>query len=159
QVDVIVLSGSPAIRAAQRATKTIPVVFVMLADPIAPGFAVSLARPGANMTGLASQFEELITKQIQLLKEAVPGVTRVALLQHADVPPAIPIAAKTAAEAFGLVVQTLKVADAVEFENAFKLARSDGAGAVYVLPSPFFSANRGRLIEFAARYRLPAVYE
>jgi putative ABC transport system substrate-binding protein len=80
KVDVIVLAGTPAIRAAQKATSTIPVVFVSLADPVTLGFVPSLARPGGNMTGLASEYEELITKQLQLLKEAIPNVSRVALL-------------------------------------------------------------------------------
>ena len=70
-------------RAAQRATSTIPVVFVVLTDPVNSGFVKSLARPGGNMTGISSQFEELITKQLQLLKEAVPNLSRVALLQLA----------------------------------------------------------------------------
>ena len=159
QPNVIVVSGAPAIRAARAATGTIPVVFVMLADPIAPGFAASLARPGGNSTGLASQFEELITKQLQLLKEAVPSISRVALLHHADIPPTVPVAAETAARELGLAAKTLKVADAGEFEGAFRTVRSERAGAVHVLPSPFFNAHRGRLIELAAKYRLPACYE
>ena len=90
KVDVIVLSGTPAIAAAQRATSTIPVVFVLLVDPVAMGFVQTLARPGGNMTGLASQFDELITKQLQLLKEAVPNLTRVALLRHVTGSPSDP---------------------------------------------------------------------
>jgi len=82
KVDVILVSGPPAIIAAQQATRTIPIVFVVLIDPVALGFVHSLARPGGNMTGLASQFEEIITKQLQLLTEAVPNVARVAILQH-----------------------------------------------------------------------------
>src|SRR6202165_1787916 len=124
KVDVIVLSGAPAIRAAQKATSTISIVFVVLTDPVTLGFVPSLARPGGNMTGLASQFEELITKQLQLLKEAVPNLSRVALLHHAEIPPAILTAAETAARSLGLTARPLSVAGVAEFENAFKAARS-----------------------------------
>jgi len=158
KVDVIVLSGPPALHAARRATSTIPVVFVVLADPIAAGLVTSLARPGGNLTGLASQFEELITKQLQLLKEAVPTVSRVALLHHRESWPAVVSAAETAARSLTLVARTLEV-EGVEFENAFRTARREPVGAIHVLPSPIFYAHRGRLIELAARYRLPAVYE
>jgi putative ABC transport system substrate-binding protein len=159
KVDVIVLSGRPAIRAAREATSTIPIVFVILSDPVTLGFVPSLARPGGNMTGLASEFEALITKQLQLLKEAVPKVSRVALLHHPEIAPAVTSAAEAAAQRLGLTARTLKVAEVAEFENAFKMARSERAGAIHVLPSPFFNAHRARLIELAARYRLPAVYE
>src|SRR6266851_3802716 len=138
KVDVIVLSGTAAIRAARRATSTIPIVFVMLADPIASGFVQSLARPGGNMTGLASQFEELITKQLQLLKEAVPNLSLVALLQHTALPGAVLTAAETAARSLGLTTRTLKVAEVAELENAFKAAQSERVGAIQVLPSPVF---------------------
>src|SRR6266436_1285278 len=89
KVDVIVVSGNSAIRAAQNATRTIPVVFVVLTDPVTLGLVPSLARPGGNMTGVASQFEELITKDLQLLKEAVPNLSRVGLLYPSVDPAAI----------------------------------------------------------------------
>ena len=111
------------------------------------------------MTGLASEYEELVTKQLQLLTEAIPNVSRVAFLHRPDIPPAIPSAAETAALRLGLKTRTLKVAEVAEFENAFRTARSEHVGAIHLLPSPFFSAHRGRLIELAARYRLPAIYE
>jgi putative tryptophan/tyrosine transport system substrate-binding protein len=159
KVDVIVAGGAPAIRAAQKATSTIPIVFVVLTDPVTLGFVPSLAHPGGNMTGLASQFEELITKQVQLLKEAIPNLSRVALLHHAEIPPAILTAAETAARSLGLTARPLNVAGVTEFDNAFKVARNERADAIHVLPSPYFNAQRGRLIELAARYRLPAFYE
>ena len=89
KVDVIVVTGPPAIHAVRNATSTIPIVFVALADPVASGYVTSLARPGGNLTGLASQYEELITKQLQLLKEAVPTISRIALLHHRESWPAI----------------------------------------------------------------------
>jgi putative tryptophan/tyrosine transport system substrate-binding protein len=159
KVDVIVVGGNPAIRAAQNATRTIPIVFVVLTDPVTSGFVPSLARPGGNMTGLASEFEELITKDLQLLKEAVPDLSRVGLLYPSVVPAALLAAAETAARTLGLAARPLNVAGPAEFEDAFKMARSERAGAILVLPSPYFDAQHTRLIELAARYRLPACYE
>jgi putative ABC transport system substrate-binding protein len=159
KVDVILLSGTPAVRAAQKATRTIPIVFVVLTDPVTLGFVLSLAHPGGNMTGVASQFEELITKQLQLLKEAVPNLSRVGLLHQSGLPAVVLAAAETAARSLGLTTRPLNVTGVAEFENAFKLARSERAGAILVLPSPYFDAQRARLIELAAQYRLPAFYE
>jgi len=160
KADVIVVSGSPAIRAVQKATSTIPVVFLMLTDPVAAGLVSSLARPGGNMTGLASQFEELITKQLQFLKEAVPNLSRVGLLRQSTNPsPLVLAAAETAARSLGLTTRNFPVTGVAEFETAFKSMRNERAGAVLVLPSPYFDAQRARLIELAAQYRLPASYE
>ena len=159
RVDVIMLAGPSAIRAAQGATRTVPIVFVVLNDPVTAGFVKSLARPGGNMTGLASQFEELITKQLQLLKETVPSLSRVALLNSRDSESSVLGAAESATRSLGLTVRVLSVARVAEFENAFKVARSERAGAINVLPSPYFDAQHARLIELAAQYRLPACYE
>jgi putative ABC transport system substrate-binding protein len=159
KVDVIVLSGTLAIRAAQNATRTIPIVFVVLTDPVLTGFVPSLARPGGNMTGVASQFEELITKQLQLLKEGAPGLSRVALLRRSGVPNPVLTAAEGAARSLGLTSRTLNVAGPAEFENAFSVAKSEHMGAILVLPSPYFEVQHTRLIELAAQYGLPACYE
>jgi putative ABC transport system substrate-binding protein len=110
KVEVILVSGPAAIRAAQSAARSIPIVFVPLANPVVLGLVPSLARPGGNMTGLASQFEELVTKQMQLLKEAVPSLARVALLRHVESADPIVVAAETAARGLGLAVHTLTVA-------------------------------------------------
>ena len=158
-VEVIVLSGTPAIRAAREATTTIPIVFVVLTDPANLGLVSSLAHPGGNLTGVASQFEQLITKQLQLLKEALPGLSRVALLHRSEMPFAVLTAAQAAAQSLGLAAHTLRVRDPAEFENAFKVAQSERVGAILVLPSAYFETQRARLIELAARYRLPACYE
>jgi len=130
-----------------------------LTDPVILGFVPSLAHPGANMTGLASQFEALITKDLQLLKEAVPNLSRVGLLYPSVFLAALLAAAETTARSLGLVARPLFVAGPAEFEDAFKMARSEGAGAILVLPSPYFDAQHQRLIELAARYALPACYE
>lgn len=159
QVDVIVLSAAVAIRAAQKVTSTVPVVFVVLVDPVELGFVSSLAHPGGNMTGLASQFDQIITKQLQLLKEAIPDLSRVALLRHSGAVDNTLAAAKGAAQSLGLAAWTLSVAEVAEFEGAYKAASSERADAVLVLPSPFFDAQHIHLIALATKYRLPAIYE
>ena len=159
KVDVIVLSGAPAVRAARDATTTIPIVFAVLGDPVTAGFVTSLARPGGNMTGLASEFEQLVTKQLQLLKELAPKAARVGLLHHAETAAPILRSAESAAQALGLTTRALKVAGATDFDNALKTARSGGAEAIHVLPSPFFNAYRQQLVELMARHRQPAIYE
>jgi putative tryptophan/tyrosine transport system substrate-binding protein len=160
KVDVIVVAGPSAIDAAQRATRTIPVVFVVLIDPVNMGFVRSLARPGGNMTGLGSHFEELVTKQLQLLKEAVPKLSRIALLRRPESAPSLLAAAQAAARSLGLAARTLTFSGIADLEKAFESAREERVGAVHVLPSPFIAgAQRTRLIELAARYRLPACYE
>ena len=159
KVDVIVVSGTPAIRAAKAATGTLPVVFVVLANPVSTGLVASLARPGGNLTGLASQFDELITKQVEILKEALPGLDRIALLYHVETAPAVLAAAESAARTLGLATRTLHVTEIAGLENAFAMARGANVGAIHVMPSPYFGANNARLIELAARYRLPAFYE
>jgi putative tryptophan/tyrosine transport system substrate-binding protein len=159
KVDVIVVSGPGAINAAKRATTRIPVVFLLLVDPVSMGFVQSLARPGGNLTGVSSQFEELITKQLQLLKEAVPGLSRVAMLRHAEGAQAILQSALDAARRLGLEARPLTVTGVGDLESAFKQARGERVGAVQVLPSPYLGAQRAALIDVAARYRLPAIYE
>ena len=158
--DVIVVSGISAARAAQQATKTIPIVVAtILVDPVRTGLVASLARPGGNITGLASQYEDIVTKQVQLLSEAVPGLARLSILRHASSERAPASAAAAAAATLGLKPQPLEVRNVAEFDGAFRAARDGRAQAIHVLPSPFLHAHRGLLIELAARYRLPAMYE
>jgi putative ABC transport system substrate-binding protein len=161
KVDVIVLSGTPAIRAAQQATSSIPIVIgVILINPVDAGFVASLARPGGNITGLASQYEEIVTKQVQLLAETVPKLRRVVFLHHASMPQGVTArAAVGAADQLGLKTRVLEVSEVAQFEGAFRTARDDRAQALLVLPSPFFNAHRRDLIKLAASYRLPAFYE
>jgi putative ABC transport system substrate-binding protein len=160
EIDVLVLSGTPALQAAQRATRTVPIVAgVLLGDPVRAGFVPNLARPGGNITGVASQYEEIVTKQVQLLAEAVPTLSRMVLLRHTSASPAMANAATAAADALGLKARVLEVGEASEAEGAFKTARDDRAQAVLVLPSPVFGAHRRLLIGLAAKYRLPAFYE
>ena len=159
--DVIVVSGVQAVRAAHEATKTIPIVVAaLLIDPVSGGFVSSLAHPGGNITGLASQYEDIVTKQVQLLTETVPGLSRLVMLHHdpGGTESTAPYAV-SAAQKIGLKAQILEVKEATEIERVFRSARDWHAQAVHVLPSPFFNANRRLLVNVAERYRLPALYE
>jgi putative ABC transport system substrate-binding protein len=160
KVDVIVLSGSLALRAARQATDTIPIVLgALLIDPVSAGFVASLARPGGTVTGLASQYEEIVTKQVQLLAEAVPGLSRIALIRLAGPGSVVQDAALAAAGKLGLHARVLEVSDVMRFEEAFRTASRERAQAVLVLPSPIFNVHRRVLIAAAASHRLPAFYE
>ena len=159
KVDVIMTAGTVAIRAAKGATSTVPIVFVVLVDPVTAGLVQSFARPGGNLTGWASQFEELITKQPQLMKEALPGLSRIALLARVESSAEFIASAEAAARRLGLSVRSLKVAALGEYESAFKTAQRERAGAIQVLPSPIFGGQQRTLVDLAAKYRLPAMYE
>jgi putative ABC transport system substrate-binding protein len=160
QVDVIIAAGPTALRAVQQATSSIPIVSaVLLVDPARLGLVASLAHPGGNITGLASQYEEIVTKHVELLADVVPTLSRVVLLRHAGTDTAVTRAAATAVDKLGLTAQILEVGEVGDFEGAFRTARDDRAQALLVLPSPILNAHRRVLIELAARYRLPAVYE
>ena len=144
KVDIIALSGTPAIQAAQQATSRTPIVIgVNLVGPVNAGFVASLARPGGNITGLASQYEDIVTKQVQLLAETVPTLARLVLLHHASMTQGVTArAAVGAADQLGLTTRVLEVSEVAEFEGAFAAARDDRAQALLVLPSPFFNAHR-----------------
>jgi putative ABC transport system substrate-binding protein len=159
KVDIIVTAGTVPIRAAKDASATIPIVFVVLQDPVATGLVKSFARPGGNVTGWASQFEELVTKQPQLMKDALPALSRLVLLARVESSREFVGRAEAAARGLGLTVRSLRVAAVEEYENAFKTAQRERAGAVQVLPSPIFGGQRRALIDLAAKYRLPAIYE
>jgi ABC-type uncharacterized transport system substrate-binding protein len=159
-VDVIVASGSPALLAVQKATSAIPIVSAaILVDPVGVGLVTSLARPGGNITGLASQYEEIVTKQVQLLAEAVPNLSRLALLSHAGTKRALSEAAAGAATTLGLKARVLEVRAIEDLDGALRTAGHDRAQALLVLPSPILNAHRRVLIKLAASHRLPALYE
>ena len=152
-LNVMVVAGPLATRAAQRATGTVPIVFaVLLNDPVASGFAAGLARPGGNITGFAWQYEEIVGKHVQLLSEAIPRLSRVVLLRHTAGLPILLTEAEKAARRLGIKPRIVEVTDVAEYEGAFRIAKSERAQAVYVLPSPIFSAHRKRLVELAAQY-------
>src|SRR5438105_9242769 len=164
KVDVIFVAGSTRVTlAAMQATKTIPIVFTSVGDPLESGLVTSLARPGGNVTGLASLGPELVGKRLELLKQAVPGVDRVAVLW---VPGALGertdkdmlTGADVAARALGVRLQFVEARGTDEFARAFSDMSSARAGALTVLPSNRFERERRRLVDLAAKNRLPAVY-
>jgi putative ABC transport system substrate-binding protein len=165
-VDVFVAEAADGPLAAMQATRTIPIVFAIVADPVAMGLVASLARPGGNVTGVAYQVGlEFHTKRLQLLLEAVPGVTRVAALQHGAFVRALPARARQqqaveeAARSLGVHLQMVEVDTADEFEGAFAAMTREGAGALLVFQAPFFVTHGRRIVELAIKYRLPGIYE
>jgi len=163
KVDIIVgPSGSAPIRAAMNATKTIPIVMMSLAaDPVEAGFVESLARPGGNVTGVTTISVELGGKRLELLKEAVSKLARVAVLYDPanpgnvlDVKEVLPVAAR----ALGLTIQPWEVRDADGFERVFAALSKQRPEGLYVPPGPLMAANEKRIAGLALKSRLPSVY-
>ena len=162
--DIIVVSGSIGVQAARQATNHIPIVIVaLLVDPVSAGFVASFAQPGGNITGLASQYEEVVTKQVQLLTEAVPGLSRLVFLGYKEMRASVQATAAAAAGTLGLKTRLLEVREVADFEGAFRKAREGRAQAIHVLPSPFLNAHRRLLIDLgcplpsARHVRVPGI--
>ena len=160
KVDVIITAGPPVTRAVKEATATIPVVMAQDGDPVGNGFVASLARPGGNITGMSQLAPEISGKQLELLKETVPKLSRVAVLGistrpgNAQALKEIELAART----FGVRLQYLDVRGPKDIETAFRAARKERAGAVLVLQGPVFTSQRTQVADLAAKSRLPAIY-
>lgn len=160
RVDIIVTYAPPAIQAAKNATATIPIVMAGIIDPVATGFVASLSRPGGNITGLSMMAPELAGKQLELVKEVLPGVKRVALLGNplnAGTAPQVQLA-QEAARALGLQLQSLEARDPDEIDRAFATMSKEQAGAVIVLTDALLVAHATRIADLAAKHRVPAVY-
>ena len=158
KVDVIVAAGaSPLAHAAKDATSTIPIVMTSHGDPVGSGLVASLARPGGNVTGLSMLSPDLLGKQLQLLKEAVPKLSRVAVLSHPTNPQHARSVreAEVAARSLKLRLQTLEARAPSEFAGAFSAATKERAGALIVLADGMFWGERTRFAELAAKHRLP----
>lgn len=160
QVAVIVTADGSAAVAAARSTRTIPIVMGQSGDPVAIGLVANLARPGGNVTGLSTLSAELPAKQVDLLKEAIPKLARLAALSNSDNPSTVVALGhvKTAASALGLQLQAIDVRDPKEFDNAFSAMTRARADALVVLPDPMFLTQRTRVAQLAAKSRLPAIY-
>jgi len=163
KVDLIVVGSTPPAVAAKEATKTLPILFISVADPVASGLVTSLARPGGNATGLATLIPELVGKCLEQLKHAVPGVSRVAVLwqpgalgerTERDMRKEAEIAAGT----LGLQFQFVEARGPTDFDRAFSDMARARVGALTVLPTPMFVSERRRLVDLSAKNRLPAVY-
>ena len=161
KVDVLVTSGSQPVQALQHATSTIPIVGVVLADPIGTGFAASFARPGGNITGLAFHNTDLSTKRLALLKEAIPGVTRIAVLWDSHNPASASAvrATQEAARSLGVQLLLLEVQGPEDFASAFDAAHQGHAQALLQVGSPLFSTHSKTLLDLVAKSQLPATCE
>ena len=160
KVDVIVAPTSIYTGAAKRATPAIPIVFVSHADPVGSGHVASLARPGGNITGLTIMMSETSAKSLEILKEAIPDLARVAVVWDPATPSHRPglNAVEVAGRALGLGLQSLAVRNATEFDSAFSAIVQKRAGAVLVLSTPLFMGEARQLAELAMKHKLPTMF-
>ena len=162
KVEIIVASNTPAARAAQQATDTIPIVVPVMGDPVGDRLVASLARPGRNITGLTFLGPELLPKRLALLKEALPTASRVVALWHpgaygertmSDMMKETEAAART----LGVQLRLVAVQEPDELERAFSTIAGERADALLVFPSPMLFVERRRIVDLAAKYRLPSM--
>ena len=163
KVDVIVAGPTPAALAAKHVTRTIPIVFATGGDAVTDGLVTSLARPGGNVTGLSGLAPDLVGKWLELLKRAVPGVSRVAVLWQPGAvgeltEKSMLNGAEHAARALRMRLQVVEARGPEDFGRAFSDMARARADALTVLPSPMLFSERRRLVDLAAKNRLPAVY-
>jgi putative tryptophan/tyrosine transport system substrate-binding protein len=160
KVDVIVASSTPAALAANKATQTIPIVFTSVGDPVGTGVVASLARPGGNVTGLSNLTPELAGKQMEVLKEAFPKISHVAVLwETANAGNAVSLREmKVAAEALQVTLEPVEFRSPDDFEHAFSAIKREHASALIVLRSPVIRTHRTQIVDLATKSRLPAMY-
>jgi putative tryptophan/tyrosine transport system substrate-binding protein len=160
KVDVMVAGGSPAIAAAQTSTADIPIVMAATGDPVGLKFVASLSRPRGNITGLSNISVDLSSKYLELLRAAVPKLSRIALLVNPDHPnhPFILKNIQTAAQATAVNVSLVKVNTGSQIEDALGAVKQNRAGALIVLPDGIFYAQASRIAELAAQQRLPTLF-
>jgi putative ABC transport system substrate-binding protein len=159
-VDVIVTAGTTATQAARKATGIIPIVTVVASDPVETGLAASLARPGGNVTGLTNSGRDLIAKRLELLKETLPGLSRIGVLWNPDTRTgSVSLrTAETAAGGLGLQVQSVEVRRPEDLAKAFRSMTHERAGALVTVSSSMFRAHRARIVELTAKHRLPSTF-
>jgi putative ABC transport system substrate-binding protein len=160
KVDIIVTSGATVTRAAKEATATIPIIMGQDSDPVGSGFVASLARPGGNITGLSTLAPEITGKRLELLKEIVPKLSRVAVLGSSTEPGYAQVLKEMelAAEVLRLHLQFVDVLGTKDFQTAFQQVRNGRPDGIVVLNSAVFISQRTKLVEFGAKSRLPAMY-
>ena len=160
KVDVIVTSGPTVTGAVKQATSTIPIVMAQDIDPVGLGFVASLARPGGNITGLTTLSPEISGKQLELLKEIVPRLSRVSVIGNSTVPGGAQELKETevAAGAFGVQLQYFDVRGPADIETAFQGAKKGRADALLVLGNPVLNAHRKQVVDLAVKNQLPATY-
>src|SRR5215813_7187274 len=160
KVDVIVTGSPQATRSAKQATSTIPIVMAFDDDPVGSGFVASLARPNGNITGLSTLFPEMSGKQLELLKEIVPKLSRVAVLGNVTSVGNTQALREInlAADGFGVQIQYLEVRGPKDIETAFREASKEHADAVLVLANTILYSNRRQVLDLAVKSRLPTIY-
>jgi putative tryptophan/tyrosine transport system substrate-binding protein len=161
KVDVIVAGSTQSIDAARRATKTIPIVFPVTFDPVESGFVASLARPGGNLTGLSTVNPDVAAKRVELLKEVIPGISRLAVIRNpTNSGSRFPLKETEAgAKQYGLQLQTLEARSPEELERTFRLATSERSGALIVIIDALFNAHQKRISDLAINHRLPTMFD
>jgi putative ABC transport system substrate-binding protein len=160
KADVIVVSSTPAAQAAMAATRSIPIIMLALGDPVRTGLVNSLAQPGGNVTGLSLMVPEVASKRLSLLKEAIPGLSRVLVLSYL-VDPIAPLQVKAleeAARALGVKLQIHDIRAATDLPAAFDAAAKEHADALLTTAESIFTAQGAQVTELAARHKLPAMY-
>jgi ABC-type uncharacterized transport system substrate-binding protein len=160
KVEIIVTTGSTPTRAAREATATIPIVMTNEANPVADGIVASLARPGGNITGLSTLAPELSDKRLEILREVVPKLSRVAVLGTSTVPGLAQMIREIelAAKAIGVKLQNVDVLDSKDIETGFRAASKGRAQALLTLGGGILFSQRGQIAELAVKNRLPAIY-
>jgi ABC-type uncharacterized transport system substrate-binding protein len=156
--DVIVVSSGAGALAAKSATRTIPIVFTSVGDPVADGLVVSLSHPGGNLTGLTNLSPDLGGKRLELLKESFPKLTRIGYLWNPDRPGSELKDMQNAAQVMAVQLQSLEVRSSVDFERAFKSALRERSQALMTTANPLFNTHRNQIIEFVTKNRLPAIF-
>jgi putative ABC transport system substrate-binding protein len=159
-IDVIVAAGTLAPFAAKHATATIPIVMTTAGDPLGSGLVASLAQPGGNVTGLSLMMSDISGKRLELLKELVPGLSRVAVLWNSTNPYPVIVFKETqnAARTLGIELQSLEVKGPADFATVFELARQKRPDGFFTIDDPLVLSERDQILDFAAAYRLPAIY-
>jgi putative tryptophan/tyrosine transport system substrate-binding protein len=160
KVDVILSGATTGALAAKRATTTIPIVMVTTSDPVAAGLVTSLARPGGNLTGVTALGQELSGKRLQLLKEALPGKSHIAVLSNPTNPDSKLSVKEVEASAseLGLKLRVHEVGEPAKFDGAFRTMTAERAGALMVLTDSMFLTHRKQIVELTAQHRLAAMY-
>jgi putative tryptophan/tyrosine transport system substrate-binding protein len=158
KVDVIVAPGTQAVQAAKQATTAIPIIFPGVADPVAFGFVASLARPGGNITGLTNYSPELSGKRVELLKEALPRISRLAVLRDPRQPPDSFKETQLAGKSLALKLQSLEIRNATDVETSFSTMNRERADAFITLPHAVVAFHRKRILELAVKARLPSTH-
>jgi putative ABC transport system substrate-binding protein len=160
KLELIVVWATPAALAVKRATTSVPIVMVSVGDPLFSGLVADLARPGGNVTGMANLNETVIPKQLELLTQVLPGITRVAIVHNPDNPSLAPqlASAETGSRALGVQPHVVHVKAASQLDGAFSTIASAQAAAVLVLSDPIYLSERRRIADLATKYRLATVF-